>query len=174
MPGRKEYVEGMPLPPDEDVEPRAHACASLARQWRHAALALAVLFASLPLMGKLFLNSWRFDGALQIAGLCLFAAGYLYFVGRESQPPTPDLSAISDEAFRLAASAEAGSFEEPEAAEAALRDLTEAIRLAPGEPHFYILRSRLFALLGHDSAARADLETAARLSGDTGEHVGQE
>jgi hypothetical protein len=35
--------------------------------------------------------------------------------------------------------------------------------LAPVEPHLYILRSHVFTLLGRESAARADLDTAARL-----------
>src|ERR1700734_685564 len=102
------YGESMPVPEDDDdVEP-ADASASRARQWRRAALALAFLFASLPLSGKLFLGSWRFDGALDLACLCLVAAAYLYFVGRESRPPIPDSAAILDEALRLAASGETG------------------------------------------------------------------
>jgi tetratricopeptide (TPR) repeat protein len=154
-------------------------------------LALAFLFASLPLTGKLFLGSWRFDGALDIACLCLVAAAYLYFVGRESRPPIPDSATILEEALRLAASGETGRglalldealrlspglwqawqyrgqihLGEPHAAEAALKDFSEAIRLAPDEPHLYILRSHVFTLLGRDSSARADLEAAGRLDG---------
>ena len=55
---------------------------------------------------------------------------------------------------------------DPDAAESALRDFTEAIRLAPDEAHLYILRSHIFTLLGRESSARADLETAARLGAD--------
>ena len=58
-------------------------------------------------------------------------------------------------------------FGEPDAAESALQDLTEAIRLAPDEPHLYVLRSHVFTLLGRESSARADLEAAARLHGET-------
>jgi len=187
----------MPAPRDDrDVEPPEDARASRARarQWRRAALVLALLFASLPLSGRLFLGSWRFDGALDLGGLCLVAAAYLYFVGREPRPPIPDSAAIIDEALRLAASGETGrgltlldealrpdprlwqsrqcsgrmGLGEPGAAESAIEDFTEAIRLAPGEPHLYILRSHVFTLLGCDSSARADLETAARLGGKTG------
>jgi Flp pilus assembly protein TadD len=61
---------------------------------------------------------------------------------------------------------------EPDAVESALQDFTEAIRLAPDEPHLYILRSHVFTLLGRDAAARTDLEAAARLGGDTGEPAG--
>jgi len=189
----------MPAPQDdEDVERPADASASRARQWCRAALALGLLFASLPLTGRLFLGSWRFDGATGVACLCLVAAAYLYFVGRERRPPIPDSAAILDEAIRLAASGEIGRglavldeslrlsphlwqarqyrgqmrLGEPDAAESALQDFTEAIRLAPDEPHLYILRSHVFTLLGRDSAARADLEAAARLGGDNGDPAG--
>jgi Flp pilus assembly protein TadD len=48
---------------------------------------------------------------------------------------------------------------EPDGSESALKDFTEAIRLAPDEPHLHILRSHVLTLLGQDSSARADLET---------------
>jgi tetratricopeptide (TPR) repeat protein len=189
----------MPVPQhDEDVQPPADAWVTRARQWCRAALALAVLFASLPLAGKLFLGRWGFDGAPGIACLCLVAAAYLHFAGRDRRPPIPDSAAILDEAIRLAASGETGRgiallnealrlsphlwqarqyrgqirLGEPGAAESALQDFTEAIRLAPDEPHLYVLRSHVFTLLGRESSARADLETAARLGGDTGTPAG--
>jgi tetratricopeptide (TPR) repeat protein len=177
---------------DEDVEPPADELASRARQWRRAALALALIFASLPLAGKLFLGSWRFDGALEIACLCLLAAAYLYFVGRDRRPQTPDSAAILDEALRLAATGATGRglalldealrldpglwqaweyrgqihLGAADSAESAIKDFTEAIRLAPDEPHLYVLRSYVFTLQGRDSLARADLDAAARLEGE--------
>jgi len=186
----------MPTPVDddeEDAEPVADEWASRARRWCRAALALAFLFASLPLVGVLFLGSWGFDGSLGIACLCLIAAAYLHLVGRASRPPLPDPSTILDDAIQLAASGETDRgiqlldevlrlsprlwqarqyrgqmrLVEPDAAEAVLQDFTEAIRLAPEEHHLYVLRSHIFTLLGRDSSARADLETAARLRGDT-------
>jgi len=195
----KGYRESMPAPQhDEGVEPPGDAWPSRARQWCRVVLALAFLFASLPLTGKLFLGSWTFDSAPGIACLCLVAAAYLYFVGRERRPPIPDSATILDEAIRLASSGETGRglalldealrlsprlwqarqyrgqmrLEEPGAAESALQDFTEAIRLAPDEPHLYILRSHVFTLLGRDSSARADLEAAARLGGETGAQAG--
>jgi tetratricopeptide (TPR) repeat protein len=155
---------------------------------------LAFLFASLPLASKLFLGSWGFDGASGIACLCMVAAAYLHFAGRERRPPIPDSATILDQAIRLAASGETGRgialldealrlsprlwqarqyraqmrLAQSHAAESALQDLTEAIRLAPGEAHLYVLRSHVFALVGQESSARADLEAAARLGGDTG------
>jgi len=195
----KGYRENMPAPQhDEDVEPPAGAWSSRARQWCRAALALAFLFASLPLASKLFLGRWGFGGAPEIACLCLVVSAYLYIAGRVRRPPIPDSATILDEAIRLAASGETGRglallnealrlspslwqarqyrgqmrLGEPEAAESALQEFTEAIRLAPGEPHLYILRSHVFTLLGRESSARADLETAARLGGDTGAPAG--
>lgn len=183
---------------DENVEPPADAWPSRARQWCRAALALAFLFASLPLASKLLLGDWEFDGAQAIAGLCLLAAAYLYLAGRESLPPVPDAAAILNEAIGLAAAGDTGQaiallnealrlnprlwqawqyrgeirLLAPDAAGSALRDFTEAIRLAPDEPHLYVLRSRAFTLLGQESPARADLEAAARLGGDTGAPAG--
>ena len=174
------------------MEPPIAASAARARQWRRAALALALIFASLPVAGKLFLGSWRFDGALDIAGLCVLAAAYLYFVGRDRRPQTPDSAAILDKALQAAGRGATGRglalldtalrldpglwqaweyrgqihLGEPGGVESALEDFTEAIRLAPDEPHLYILRSHVLTLLGQDSSARADLETAARLGAD--------
>jgi tetratricopeptide (TPR) repeat protein len=156
-------------------------------------VALAVLFASMPLASKLFLGSWGFDGASAIACLCLIAAAYLYFAGRQSRLPIPDPAALLSEAIRLVESGETGQgialldealrlsprlwqarqyrgeirLAEPDAAGSAIQDFTEAIRLAPGEPHLYVLRSHAYTLLGREASARADLEAAARLGGDT-------
>ena len=126
-------------------------------------------------------------------------AVYLYFAGRVHRLPLPDPATIVGEAIRLAASEGETSrgiallnealrlkprfwqarqyrgqirLREPDAAESALQDFTEAIRLAPDEPHLYILRSHVFTLLGRESSARADLEAATRLGSDTGAPAG--
>jgi tetratricopeptide (TPR) repeat protein len=183
----------MPVPQDDEgAESPPGASASRARQWCRASLALALIFASLPLAGKLFLGSWRFDGALDMAGLCMLAAAYLYFVERDRRPQTPDSAVILGKALQLAAAGATGhglalldealrldpglwqAWEyrgqihllEPGGTESALEDFTEAIRLAPDEPHLYILRGHVLKLLGQDSSAQADLEAAARLGSD--------
>jgi hypothetical protein len=179
---------------DEDVKSLADAWPSRARQWCRASLALALIFASLPLASKLILGNWGFDDAPGIACLFLVAAAYLYFAGRVRRPPIPDSATILGEAIRVAASGETNRaiallngavrlspglwqareyrgqmrLGESAAAESALQDFTDAIRLAPAEPHLYILRSHVFILLGREEAARADLDTAARLGADTG------
>lgn len=179
---------------DEDLEPPADGWPSRARRWCRAALGFAVLFATLPLASKLFLGGWGFDGAAELACLCLVAAGYLYYAGRARRSPVPDSATLLGEAIRLAALGETGPgiavldealrlsprlwqareyrgqirLGKPDAAESALQDFTEAIRLAPDEPHLYLLRSHVFSVLGQESSARADLATAARLGRDTG------
>ncbi len=179
----------MPVPPDDEDFGQQKELALRARQWRRAALALAVVFASLPMVGKVAFDSWRFDGALDLAGLCLFASVYFYFVGRDHRPETPDSAllldkalqsaamgatqrglAILDQALRLDPSLwQAWEYRgrihlaEPAGAEAAFEDFTKAIQLAPDEPHLYILRSQVLTLLGQETSARADLDAAARL-----------
>ena len=186
------YGESMPVPQhDEKVDPPAEAWPVRARQWYRAAVALAFLFGSLPLASRLFLGSWGFDGAAEIACLCLVAAAYLYLAGRARRLPLPDSATMLDKAIRLSAAGDTqrgiamldealrlsprlwqarqyrGQIRLGEwaAAESALRDFSEAIRLAPNEAHLYLLRSHVFTLLGRDSSACADLEAAARLGG---------
>jgi tetratricopeptide (TPR) repeat protein len=179
---------------EEGVGSHSDARAGRAGRWRRTALAMAILFASLPVAGRLFLGSWGFDSAPGVACLCLVAAAYFYLAGRERRHPVPDSATILDEAIGQAAAGETDRalalldealrldrrlwqarqysgqvrLGKPDAAEAALQDFTAAIRLAPGEPHLYILRSRVFALLGRESDARADLDAAARLGRDGG------
>jgi tetratricopeptide (TPR) repeat protein len=184
----------MPDPRDDrEVEPLADE-GGRARRWRRAAVALALLFASLPLASRLILGGWGFEDAPGFACLCLGVAAYLGFAGRKPRMPIPDSATFLDEAIRVAASGatdralaildealrlsprlwQARQYRgqmrlvEPGAAESALREFTEAIRLAPDEPHLYLLRGHVFTLLGRDSSARSDLETAVRLGGDAG------
>lgn len=189
------YGEKMPARRgDEDVDGTEEAGRARARQGARAALALAIVFGSLPLASELFLGNWGFDSAPAIACVCLVGAAYLHFRGRRSRPPIPDSAAILGEAIRLAS---AGQTElgialldeafrldshlwqarqyrgelrlgESEAVESALQDFTDAIGLAPDEPHLYLLRSHVYGLLGREAAARADLEAAARLNKDAG------
>jgi hypothetical protein len=106
---------------------------------------LGLLFDGTPLVSRLFLGSWGFDGPSAMAGLCLVTAAYLYCAGRESRPPIPDSAATLDEAVGLAASGDAGQ---------GTALLNEAIRLAPDEPDLYMIRSHAFTLLGKESSAR--------------------
>src|ERR1035441_9929699 len=52
------------------------------RQWSRVAWAMAFLFASMPAASKLFLGFWGFDGAAEIACLCLVLGTYLHIASR--------------------------------------------------------------------------------------------
>jgi len=136
---------------------------------------MAFLFASMPAASKLFLGVWGFDGAVEIACLCLILGTYFHIVGRQRSPAIPDPSTMLDQAIQLAAS---GRMDEAialltetirlspqlwqafqyrgelylrqQSFDAALQDLNEAIRLAPEEPHLYILRGQAQSLMGLD------------------------
>jgi tetratricopeptide (TPR) repeat protein len=137
------------------------------------AWAMAALFASMPAASKLFLGVWGFDGAAEIACLCLILGTYFHMVGRRSRPAIPDPATLMDQAIQLAMSGQIDEaialltetirvspqvwqafqyrgelYLRQQAFDAALRDLNEAIRLAPEEPHLYVLRGQAQSLPG--------------------------
>ena len=145
----------------------------LARQWSRMAWAMALLFASMPVASKLFLGVWGFDGAAEIACLCLILGTYFHIAGRRRSQAIPDPATMLDQALQLAASGQmdeaialltqtirlsprlwqalqyrAELYLRQQSYDAALRDLDEAIRLAPEEPHLYILRGQAQSPLG--------------------------
>jgi Flp pilus assembly protein TadD len=152
---------------------------------------MALVFGSLPVASKLFLGTWGFDGAAGVSCLCLVLGTYFHLVSRRSAPPVPDPATMLDEAIQLATSGRTDQatallteairlspqlwqayqyraelcLGQGDSLDAALQDLTEAIRLAPGEPHLHLLRGQVHSLLGDDSSSRRDYETAAALSG---------
>jgi len=131
------------------------------------AWAMAALFASMPAASKLFLGVWGFDGAAEIACLCLMLGTYFHIVGRRGGPAIPDPATMLDQAIQLACSDQTDAaialltetirlspqlwqafqyrgelYLRQQSFDAALRDLNEAIRLAPEESHLYILRGQ--------------------------------
>jgi tetratricopeptide (TPR) repeat protein len=135
---------------------------------------MAALFASMPAASKLFLGVWGFDGAAEIACLCLILGTYFHIVGRRRRA-IPDPATMLDQALRLAWSGEIDEaialltetirqspqlwqafqyrgelYLRQQRFDAALQDLNEAIRLAPEEPHLYILRGQAQNLPGPD------------------------
>src|SRR5450759_5630113 len=66
---------------------------SRARQWSRTALAMAVVFGSLPLASRIFLGGWGFDGAAEIGCLCLIVGTYFHIVSRRF-PAVPDPATI--------------------------------------------------------------------------------
>ena len=165
---------------------RAHA-----RQWSRTALAMAAVFASLPLASRIFLGGWGFDGAGEIACLCLIAGVYFHIVSRRF-PAVPDPATILEQAGQRAFEGRTSDsvalltegirlspqlwqafqyrgelyLRQGGREEAALRDFSEAIRLAPGEAHLYMLRAQVHNLLGDENSARGDFAKAAELAGE--------
>ena len=144
-----------------------------ARQWSRMAWAMAFLFASMPAASKLFLGVWGFDGAAEIACLCLMLGTYFHIVGRRGSAAIPDPATMLDQAIQLASSGQTDAaialltetirlspqlwqafqyrgelYLRQQSFDAALQDLNEAIRLAPEEPYLYILRAQAHSLLG--------------------------
>ena len=150
---------------------------------------MAAVFGSLPLASRIFLGNWGFDGAMEIGCLCLIAGVYFHIASRRF-PAIPDPAtsleragesvsegrndqaiALLTEEIRLSphlwqAFQYRGELLLARAqAEAALRDFSEAIRLAPGEAHLYALRGHAYSLLGDEPASRSDYARAAELQG---------
>ena len=149
--------------------------AGQASRWSRTALALALLFASLPLAGKLFLGAWEFQDATLLSCLCAILAAYLYIRGRRFRV-APDPAALLDAAIHLAASGRAGEaiallteairlsprlwqalqyrgelYLQRGSPDAALEDFDRAIALAPNESHVYVLRGYAQSLVGVDA-----------------------
>jgi tetratricopeptide (TPR) repeat protein len=134
---------------------------------------MSLLLASLPVASRLFLGGWGFDGAAELACLCLFIGAYFQIVSRRF-PAVRDPAAMLDQALHLASSNRTDEaigllteairlsprlwqafqyrgelyLTREDSVQAALRDFDEAIRLAPDEPHLYGLRDHAQSLLG--------------------------
>lgn len=134
------------------------------------------------------MGAWGFDGAFEVSCLCMALGTYLHILSRRSLPAIPDAATLLDRAIRLAVAGKTDraivhlteaigmsprlwqAFQyrgelyllRPETVDAALDDFTEAIRLAPEEPHLYVLRGQAHRLLGDERSARTDYEMASR------------
>ena len=139
---------------------------SRARHWSRTAFALAILFGAMAVGSRFLLGAWPFDGAPELSVLCVGLGAYFHIISRRRMALS-DPAVLLDRAFQLNAS---GRVEEAIAlltrairqspqlwqafqyrgelyllkqnSEAAARDFSEAIRLAPQEQHLYILRER--------------------------------
>ena len=156
--------------------------------WARTTLALAVLFGSLPVVGRVLFGTWGFAESAAIGGLCLMASVYLRI--RERRRMTlPDDAAALEAALGLAwhgRDEEADvllnrllrlsprfwqarqlrgelRLRQPGGAARAALEFSEAIALAPGEAHLRILRGHAYLLSGNDAAAVRDFETAELL-----------
>lgn len=147
---------------------------------------MGLLFASLPVVSRLFLGSWGFDGAFQVAALCLVLGTYLHIMGRKSAPTLQDAATLMDRASQLARRGQVDRgilllteairlnprlwqayqyrgelhLHPPERLKAALEDFHAAVRLAPEEPHLYFLRGHVYRLMGDEAAAQVEFKLA--------------
>jgi tetratricopeptide (TPR) repeat protein len=149
---------------------------------------MALLFGSLPVACRIFVGTWGFEDAFEVAGFCLILGTYLHILSRRSLPAVPDAATLLDRANRLAFEGQTDeaillltgairlspwlwqAFQyrgelyllRPESVDAARDDFTEAIRLAPEEPHLHVLRGQAHRLLGDELSARNDCGVASR------------
>ena len=126
------------------------------QQLSRTAYALAALFASFPIAGRLILGEWAFEGASGIAGLFLTAAVYLHIRSRRMRT-SPDPALMLDEAIEHVRAGET---------QRALRLLNRTIAENPWFWQAYQRRGELHLLLGEIAAATADLDDALRLAPD--------
>jgi tetratricopeptide (TPR) repeat protein len=126
------------------------------RQWSRTAFALAALFASFPIVGRLILGEWAFEGATGIAGLWLALGAYLYVRERRVRP-APDPAAMLDDAIQSAGAGDARR---------ALRLLDRAITQNPWFWQAYQCRGELRLRAGDPESALEDFDEAIRLAPD--------
>jgi Flp pilus assembly protein TadD len=154
-------------------------------------LAIGLLFASMPAASRILLGVWEFHEAMAISIICFAIAAYLYVVSRGRTLAIPDSAEMMDRARRLSASGKVATAIsvlakalclDPKLWQAfqyrgqlrvsqgdyrgALQDFSDAIRLAPQERHLYFLRAQVYSMIGQETPAQHDYETASRL-GDT-------
>ena len=132
----------------------------------------------MPVAARIVLGVWAFQEAAAIAVICFALAGYLHLRSRGRILSIPDSAAMMDRASRLTASGRLAraisvltkalgldrklwqAFQyraELRASQAdyrgALDDISEAIRLAPEEPHLYLLRDRYYTAMDKELPA---------------------
>jgi tetratricopeptide (TPR) repeat protein len=125
-----------------------------AYRWSRTAFALAALFASFPIVGRVILGEWAFEGAGGIAGLWLIVGAYLYVRARR-MPKVEDGAALLDEAIRLASAGDG---------ERAMRVLDRAIRENPWLWQAYQYRGELRLASGPTEKAIEDFERAIEIA----------
>jgi tetratricopeptide (TPR) repeat protein len=175
---------------DENRQASRSAYRFNARQWSRIAWAISLLFASLPVASRIFLGVWGFELAAGISFFCLILGTYFYIASRPDFRSIPDSATMMDQAIRLASLGRTDEaialltrairfsprlwqayqyrgqvyLAHQKSADKARQDFTDAIRLAPEEPHLYWLRGQSHSMLGDDSAAQQDYAIAAALT----------
>jgi tetratricopeptide (TPR) repeat protein len=127
-----------------------------ARQWSRAAWALALLFASLPLMGRFVMGDWEFVGAAEVACLLLLVGGYFHMRSRR-YITKPDPATLLERANEFAIKGRSDK---------AITLLTKAIRQSPRLWQAYQYRGQLRMRRGEFALAADDFSDAIRLAPD--------
>jgi tetratricopeptide (TPR) repeat protein len=124
------------------------------RQWSRTAWALAIVFASFPIAGRLILGDWEFAGSGEFACLLAIAGLYLRFRERRHQA-RPDPAILLDQAQRLAGEGRS---------DRAIAMLSRTIRQSPRLWQAYQYRGELRLRLGESDMAAQDFAEAIRLA----------
>jgi tetratricopeptide (TPR) repeat protein len=126
------------------------------RHLSRTAFSLALLFGSLPIVGRLVLGSWEFVGAGEIAVLLLMAGAYFHVRSRRHITKA-DPATLLDQANRLAASGRI---------DRAVGLLTKTIRHSPRLWQAYQYRGEMRLRLGDFDLAAQDFSDAVELAPD--------
>jgi len=130
---------------------------SKARQWSHAAWAIAAVFGSLPIAGRILLGNWGFEEAWEFACALLVVGAYFHLLGRRAQRAMPDPAIVMDRAIRLASEGRVDD---------AIALLTKTIRLNPRLWQALQYRGELYLMQDRADSALRDFDAAILLAGD--------
>jgi tetratricopeptide (TPR) repeat protein len=159
------------------------------KRWTRTVVAVGALFATMPMASRIFLGVWGFHEAAVISTICFIAGIYLYARNLGRRLWIPDSASMLDRARRLGAAGKVPKaisvltqairlnpllwqayeyrgylrLAQSEHAEA-LKDFSEAIRMAPRERHLYVLRAQIYSALGQPILATQDYQMASTLA----------
>jgi tetratricopeptide (TPR) repeat protein len=119
------------------------------------AWALAGVFGSLPVAGRLILGTWGFVEAAEVAGVLAVVGTYLHIAGRRALRALPDAASMMDEALQLAREGRMRP---------AMALLTDAIRLSPRVWQAWQYRGELYLAQGRGVEALRDFDEAIGLA----------
>jgi tetratricopeptide (TPR) repeat protein len=158
------------------------------KRWTRTVVAVGVLFATMPMASRILIGVWGFHEAAAISIICFVAGIYLYARNLGRRLWIPDGATMLDRARRLGAAGKVPKaisvltqtirldpllwqayeyrgylrLAQSEYGEA-LKDFSEAIRMAPREQHLYVLRAQTYSALGQPILATQDYQMASSL-----------
>jgi tetratricopeptide (TPR) repeat protein len=126
-----------------------------ARHWSRTAFAMAVLFGGMAAACRLLLGAWPFEGAEELAWLCVAAGIYFHILGRRRLRTLPDPSILLQKAFELASTGRI---------DPAIALLSNAIRQNPHLWQALQYRGELYLAQQNFTAAARDFSAALRIA----------